>query len=73
MPFCDSLSETTKMCEGKICFSSGQGTCMGLDAQLVKMGITSSTRMGRLLVQLTALPLNTGGKSTSNDFSMQEI
>ena len=29
MPFSDSLSETTKMCEGKICFSSGQTTCTG--------------------------------------------
>lgn len=35
MPFSDSSSETTKMCEGKNSYSSGQSTWMGLDAELV--------------------------------------
>lgn len=35
MPFSDSFSETTKMCEGKNCYSSGQSRCTGLDAELV--------------------------------------
>lgn len=71
MPFSDSLSETTNMCEGKICFSSGQGTCMGgWMLSWGKWASPSRLELGHLPVQLSAFPLNRGGKTTSNFFPM---
>lgn len=69
MRFSDSFSETTKMCEGKNCYSSGQRTCMGLDAELVQMGITSSISTGCFLV-LLCFPRSREGKTASNFFPM---